>query len=125
MKKPMEEMKHILYNGEKFYQIPDISKFLSLDVETIKETYKVQYNGVMYWTTIEKMVAEGLFNEQDVEKAREDMSKIPLDHMLFTQEFLEQALLERMKEQEFADFKRKIEVDYLEVITNYFGLNEA
>lgn len=110
-----EHLEYVLYdiNNDKYYRIEKLDEFLELEDEIITSCYKSLYNQIMYAVTLQMFIDKDLLVEEDIQKAKDDLHSIPINHLLFTQELLEGELEKRMGKKKFKTMKKECEQEFL------------
>ena len=115
-------LRYILYDGSRFYELKDAKRFLDLDTEIIQNTYMIHYEQIMNHTFLEESVNCGFIIEDDIEEVAGFLEWFPLDSMLFTQEFLEMVLVDRIGHEEFIRLKEELEQEFIRSVMDAFTI---
>ena len=113
---------YILYDGREIHQLRDIKGFLELETETIRDTFMIHYEQVMNHVFLEETVKGGFIREDDIEEAADFLEWFPFDSMLFTQEFLEMVLIDRIGHEEFIKLKEELEMKFIASVVEAFTI---
>ena len=112
---------YVLYNKGQYYKITDVDIFVDLDVEDLQITYETLYIHIMHQELLKRFVEENVMNKADTSQAKLSLVKVPMDNLLYTQEFIDKVLTEKMGEYEFLEFKKGIEERFILAVVKQFG----